>query len=267
MLITEILAQNAETYGDKIALVERIPAKNIRQEITWSQFYQQACTLANALEAQGISKSDKVVQLMTNSLDWLPIYFGILYTGAWAVPLNFRFEAEKISLCTETAEAKAFIFGEEFIHRMESVKDDLDRHVETYIFTGPVENCPAWAVSMEDFTTGHTSAPPTTELNLEDDAALYFTSGTTGTPKAVRLSHKALAHACETENAHHAQCHEDVFLCIPPPLPHRGQNALDGQLQGRGQMRPAQRHQTPMDRGSHFPGKMHHCLAFGPLDP
>ena len=221
MMITEILAQNSRKFGDDIALIERIPAQNLRHEITWTQFYDQACTLANALNAHGISKSDKVIQLMTNSLDWLPIYFGILYTGAWAVPLNFRFESEKILLCTQTAEAKAFIFGQEFIDRIEAVKSDLDQHVGLWLYTGPEDTCPAWAQPMAPFMDGHSQEQPQVELSLEDDAALYFTSGTTGTPKAVLLSHHALAHACETENAHHKQTKDDVFLCIPP-LYHTG---------------------------------------------
>ena len=123
MMITDILAQNSARHGEKIAIVERIPAMNTRHQITWTQFYTSSCRFANALEKKGIQKGDKVVQLMTNSIQWLPLYFGILYTGAWAVPLNFRFEADKILLCTQTAEAKVFIFGQEFIGRIESIKD------------------------------------------------------------------------------------------------------------------------------------------------
>ena len=62
---------------------------------------------------------------------------------------------------------------------------------------------------------------PDIDLVPDDDAALYFTSGTTGMPKAVLHTHKALMHACHVENAHHGQTHEDVFLCIPP-LYHTG---------------------------------------------
>ena len=222
MMITEILAENSRKYGEKTALVERIPSQNTRHSLTWSQFYGHSCQLANALEAYGILKSDKVVQLMTNSIDWLPIYFGVLYTGAWIVPLNFRFESEKILLCTKTAEAKVFIFGEEFIQRIEDVKPQLDKHVELWLYTGPKENCPDWARPMATFTQSHDPhTRPLVPINPEDEAGLYFTSGTTGTPKAVLLTHGNLSHACETENAHHSQTQDDVFLCIPP-LYHTG---------------------------------------------
>ncbi len=222
MIITEILARNSRMYPKDIALVERVPDRNLRREITWNEFYQDANRMANALVQRGIKKGDRVVQLMTNAIEWLPIYFGILSTGAWAVPLNFRFESDKIRLCTEVAEAKVFVFGEEFIQRIEQVKVFLDTSVELWIFTGPEDLCPDWAVPYQAFIRGQDgSAPPRVTIAIEDDAALYFTSGTTGTPKAVLLSHRNLEHACYVENRHHSQTHEDTFLCIPP-LYHTG---------------------------------------------
>jgi len=222
MILTQILAENASKYRDKTALVERTPSLNLRKSITWEQFYKTSCRFANALTKNSVRKGDKIVQLMTNSLEWLPIYFGILYTGAWAVPLNFRFESDKILLCSNTAEAKVFIFGEEFIERIEAVRDELEIHVQLWIFTGPKSLCPDWAVQYESFIASESGDNrPDVDLDRDDDAALYFTSGTTGTPKAVLLTHKNLEHACYIEQAHHGQTHEDIFLCIPP-LYHTG---------------------------------------------
>ncbi|WP_300457700.1 class I adenylate-forming enzyme family protein [Desulfobacula sp.] len=222
MIITEILTRNAWKYKNETALVERIPSENSRKSITWEGFYRTSNRLANALKKRGIQKGDKIVQLMTNSLDWLPIYFGILYTGAWAVPLNFRFESDKILLCTRTAEATVFIFGEEFIEKIEAVRNELEKSVQLWIFTGPETMCPDWAVPYEKFIEPESGDDPLeVPLDVEDDAALYFTSGTTGNPKAVLLTHRNLEQACYVEQAHHGQTHEDIFLCIPP-LYHTG---------------------------------------------
>ena len=221
MLITEILARNARMYGNEIALVERNPAKNSRKEITWKEFDAEANRVANALLAKGIQKGDKVVHLMMNSIEWLPAYFGVLRTGAWVVPLNFRFSADDILYCSEIAEAKAFIYGEEFIDRVNPIKKTLDKTVADYIFVGPEDSKPEYAQQYTEFIAAASDEPLQEASDLNDSAALYFTSGTTGQPKAVLLSHRNLEHACYVENRHHNQTHEDNFLCIPP-LYHTG---------------------------------------------
>ncbi len=221
MLITEILARNARLYGSETALVEREPAKDMRREITWKEFDDQANQLTQALIEMGIKKGDRVVHLMTNCIEWLPIYFGILRTGAWVVPLNFRFVANTIRRCIETAEIKAIIFGEEFIDRINSIKKDLDKIVKTYIFAGPEELKPDYALSYQKTLSSQLPVDPKIEIQITDEAALYFTSGTTGTPKATLLTHRNLEFACFAENHHHHQTHYDNFLCIPP-LYHTG---------------------------------------------
>ena len=221
MLITEILSRNARMYGPETALVEREPEKNRRKEITWKEFDDQANQVANALIARGIKKGDRVVHLMTNCIEWLPIYFGILRTGAWAVPLNFRFVAKTIKRCTETAGAKAFVFGEEFIDRINSIKEDLDKIVKTYVFVGPEEVRPGYAESYQKVMESQPLVDPQVDIEISDEAALYFTSGTTGTPKATLLTQRNLEFACVVENHHHHQTHNDNFLCLPP-LYHTG---------------------------------------------
>jgi acyl-CoA synthetase (AMP-forming)/AMP-acid ligase II len=221
MLITEVLARNARMYGQESALIEREPEKNNRVEITWQEFDDRANSIAQALMARGVRKGDRVVHLMMNGIHWLPAYFGILRTGAWAVPLNFRFVARTIATCTHTADARAFIFGEEFIDRVESIREEIGNHVKTFIFSGPADVCPMWAESLERLMADTPPIDPGIHLEICDDAALYFTSGTTGTPKATRLTHRNLEHACYVENRHHNQTHADNFLCIPP-LYHTG---------------------------------------------
>ena len=223
MLITEILHRNARLYENEIALVEREPEKNIRRAMTWKEFDLRANQTANLLIEKGVQKGDKIIHLMSNCMEWLPIYFGILRTGAWAAPLNFRFTAEEIQRCTEIAGAKVFIFGEEFIDRVKKVKTGLDADIFTYIFVGPEQSTPDFAEHYQTIVKNISDADPTVEneIQLSDEAALYFTSGTTGDSKAVLLTHRNLESACYVENRHHNQTHDDNFLCIPP-LYHTG---------------------------------------------
>jgi len=221
MLITEILARNSRMYANEVALIERAPEENKRTQLTWKQFDEQANALSNAFIARGIHKGDRVIQLMTNCLEWLPTYFGILRTGAWVVPLNFRFTSRDIMSCAQIAKAKILVFGEEFVERISDIKQNLDSTVKHYVFVGPDENRPDFAEPYAPLLTEHPKNDPQTDILLVDPAGLYFTSGTTGTPKATLLTHRNLEFACFLENRHHHQTHSDNFLCIPP-LYHTG---------------------------------------------
>jgi fatty-acyl-CoA synthase len=220
MIITEILARNARMYPDETALIEREPGKQKRLSITWKEFDETANRIANALINKGVRKGDKVIHLMMNCLEWLPAYFGILRTGAWAVPLNFRFSANDIQYCADIAEAKAMVFGEEFIERIDDVKQDLPS-IHDFVFVGPDGLRPGYAEAWDAFLKTGNPVNPEIPIDLLDDAALYFTSGTTGTPKPILLTHRNLEAACIIENRHHNQTHNDNFLCIPP-LYHTG---------------------------------------------
>ncbi len=222
MLITEILSRNARNYGQKTALVERELGSSSRPSISWNEFNDTSNRIANYLIKKGIKKGDKVVHLMMNSIDWLPIYFGILRTGAVVVPLNFRFDANTIKACIELSEAKVVFYGSEFIERIDSIKESLGSIVETFIFTGSKGDLKSEAViPLEQLRQYDDVTDPEVSISLLDDAGLYFTSGTTGTPKAVLLTHRNLEFACYVENHHHRQVHSDNFLCIPP-LYHTG---------------------------------------------
>ena len=216
--ISELLARNAKMYPDDTALIELWPSKNIRKEITWKALDERANAVANALIDMGIRKDDKVIHWMMNSISWLEAYFGIIRTGAWAVPLNFRFTSRELKYCADIAEAKAMILGEEFTERVETVRPQLPT-IEHYIFVG--QSLPHGMSDFEDVISS--SSPKPTEVRLEDADAcgLYFTSGTTGAPKAILLTHKNMACAAVVEQSHHYQTYEDNFVLLPP-LYHAG---------------------------------------------
>jgi acyl-CoA synthetase (AMP-forming)/AMP-acid ligase II len=218
MLISELLNQNARLYPDDIALVELRPSKNLRKTITWREFDARSNQVANALIERGIKKDDKVIHLMMNSIDWLATYFGIIRTGAWAVPLNFRFTAQEIKYCADIAEARLMILSEEFAERVVSLHNQLPT-VEKYIYVG--QKVPAGMEAFEEVISQAPSNPPQVKITTEDTCGLYFTSGTTGDPKPIVLTHKNMEFAAVLEQKHHYQTREDNFILIPP-LYHAG---------------------------------------------
>lgn len=216
--IGEMLARNARMYPDDIALIEKIPAENKRYEISWKEFDEKASRFANGLRAGGIAKGDKVMHLMNNSIEWLIAYFGIVRTGAWVVPLNFRFMSSDIKYCADVAEPQIFVFGQEFTERIDPIKEGLPT-VRQFICCGG--DVPPYADSFARVIDESPRNPVDVQISLEDPCGLYFTSGTTGQPKPILLVHKNMANACITEKMHHYQTKDDNFILIPP-LYHTG---------------------------------------------
>ncbi|MFP3975392.1 MAG: class I adenylate-forming enzyme family protein [Chloroflexota bacterium] len=218
MNISEMLARNAQAYPEEVALVELVPSKGFRKEITWREFDEQANRLANTLMERGIGRDDTVIHLMRNSINWLIAYFGIIRTGAWATPLNFRFTGEDIKYCTEIAESRMMILGQDFVETVESIRPQLS-NIKDYILDG--QNGVSDMERFEDVVAGARADPPSVNLAPEDECGLYFTSGTTGPPKPILLTHKNMECAAITEQAHHFQTHDDNFILMPP-LYHTG---------------------------------------------
>lgn len=236
--IVDLLERNARLQPDKEALAEINPANQpshtttwreynlietaegdkYRRSMTWREFDAQANRAANLLITRGVRRGDKVAILLMNCLEWLPIYFGILKCGALAVPMNYRYTAEEIRYCAELADVSVLIYGPEFIDRVAEIRDRLP-DIKNFFFVG--EDIPEGADDFNRYLSCCSTTPPPVELCEDDDAAIYFSSGTTGFPKAILHAHRALLCSAKTERAHHGQSRDDVFLCIPP-LYHTG---------------------------------------------
>ncbi len=238
MPITDLLERNSKLYGDEVALVEinpeiteeqRVTWKEYeliqptspsyyRRQITWSVFDEKANRVANMLIDMGIKKNQKCAILLMNCLEWLPIYFGILKAGAVAVPLNFRFDADEIDYCLKASDSDVLFYGPEFIGRIEDIAAKIKKNTLLY-FVG--DQCPSYAEDYFRQVSNASSSAPRVLVEDTDNAAIYFSSGTTGFPKAILHIHTALMQSAKMEATHHETTHDDNFLCIPP-LYHTG---------------------------------------------
>jgi len=238
MVITDFLERNSRLYGSDTALVVVSPSEKrdqavtwressliesaddspYRREMNWRHFEHMANRFANLLLSREVPRGTKVGILMMNCLEYLPIYFGILKAGCIVVPMNYRYSSDEIKYCLDLADVEILVFGPEFTARMDAIADQIPK-VKRLFYVGKngpsyTENC----LRVMNFTS--TDAPPIA-LDPDDYAAIYFSSGTTGFPKAILHKHRALYSSCLTEQNHHGQTKDDVFLCIPP-LYHTG---------------------------------------------
>ena len=238
MPITDMLTRNARDFASETALVEinldlqdkhhviwseyelieNNPAGEYRREMSWQVFNEKANRFAHLLLKRGIKRGEKVAILMMNSLEWLPVYFGILKAGAVAVPLNYRYSEEEIRYCLNLSDSCALIFGPEFTSRLEDIYQNLDQ-IRLLLFCG--EDRPCFAESYDRLVGNCPSSDPDIPITDDDLGAIYFSSGTTGFPKAILHKHRMLTQAAEMEQKHHKQEHDDIFLLMPP-LYHTG---------------------------------------------
>ena len=214
--------------------------------------------------SRGIGRGDKVAILLMNCLEWLPIYFGILKTGAVAVPMNYRYTAEEIEYCLKLSEA-----------RRAGVRAGVRRagwrrwstgcpRLDPRFFVGA--DCPSFAESYArgDRRTAPTE-PPAIEISEEDDGAIYFSSGTTGFPKAILHDHRSLMSARRGGAEPSRPGPRRQLPLHRSALPHRRQDALVRQPAVGQQGRAAARHQAGVDPPGHLRREGHHRLAAGAL--
>jgi long-chain acyl-CoA synthetase len=218
MTIIDLLVDNAQKHPLKTALVELLPDDGKRLEVSWETFNKNANKIANSLLQRGIKKEDRVAMLMRNSLIWLEIYFGIIKTGAWVVPLNFRFNASDIKHCMNISESKIMFLDEEYIPLINQLIKEF-RSLKEYIVIG--NNIPAGFTNVNKLFLTSKIDNPAVKITDADDCGLYFTSGTTGEPKPILLTHSNMIFSAITEQKHHHQTPDDNFILIPP-LYHAG---------------------------------------------
>ncbi|MDR1134342.1 MAG: acyl--CoA ligase, partial [Synergistaceae bacterium] len=233
MPITELLKENAKRDGDAVAMVELSPRSGFdrivsardydgsesfpdlsaRREMTWKTMDRDADRIANFCLSRGLGKGKHVAVLMKNAVEWFPIYLGIMRSGALVVPLNFRNTTEETRKCLELTRPEAIFFGPEYSGQMASIRED---GTGIKVFVSTARDCPDFALRYFDCVRGASADCPNVPISDGDDAAIYFTSGTTGQPKAILHTHSAIMSVCATEQAHHGQRAGDVFLCMAP---------------------------------------------------
>jgi len=213
MNLVDFLEKNARLYPEDIALVEVRAVTGGRSDMDWARFNDRTNRLANALMEKGIKRGERVFLLGRNSIHWLEAYMAVMKTGAWVVPLNFRFTNDDVHNCARVAEPTAFFIADEYVERTVEIRDALST-VRDYISMGGevFQNVDPVEELIESASTGSPQVP----LKDEDPCSLFFTSGTTGTPKAVLISHANLMCTALLEAANHYIGQQDCFLMMPP---------------------------------------------------
>lgn len=199
----DILVTNAELYPDKTAYIFK------DQQYTFKEVNERVNSLINALSGMGVKKGDHVGILAYNCPQYFES-FALSKAGLVCVPLNFRSVGRELVYLINNSEINTIIVAEEFIELVNSIRNEI-QGVKNFISL----NCEAEGMKdYEGLIKSHVSAEPANSISPEDDAAIYYTSGTTGRPKGAVHTHKSLLAEINMPNKELTP--EDVALCVMP---------------------------------------------------
>lgn len=182
----EAIAAHASLDPDKVA------ARDLGRTMTFAQWNERACQLANALLGLGLRKGERVAVLAYNCVEWLEIYAAVAKAGLVAVPVNFRLVGPEIRYIVADAGARAFIVQHDLVETVEAIRAELSVPPGNFVHFG-APACPPGYRSYERLIAEASGSEPGVEVRPEDPWAFMYTSGTTGNPKGAVRTHGASA--------------------------------------------------------------------------
>ena len=194
MPLHELLPKAVRLYPQKEAVV----CGNLR--LTYSQFAERVWRLAHGLLDQGLVKNDRIAVLHENTHEYLEAYFAAAHLGLILVSLNHRLSPKELAGILIDSGARILITQQSFQEKADSLTQRVSS-LEKIVWTGtgPSSNHES-GIAYEEMLKMNSSEPPPAPEILDDDVAhLYYTSGTTGRPKGVMLTHNNVkSHALGT---------------------------------------------------------------------
>jgi len=189
-LIHHFLEESTELFPDKTALVH----EEVRA--TYRQINTKVNRLAHWLINLGVSKGDRIVMVLENSLEYVVSYYGVLKAGAVAVPLSSDLKPDGLRPLLEELEPEVIISSSRF-ERLLKATDLPPYKINALLLKNPKQKWsppPLPVFSWEDIIcddgTANPEIRPEISIDESDLASIIYTSGSTGIPKGVMLSHK-----------------------------------------------------------------------------
>jgi acyl-CoA synthetase (AMP-forming)/AMP-acid ligase II len=209
--LTETLRKAQQLFPQKQAIVCG------EKRWTYEEFCDRVNRLSVSLREVGVRKEDKVVILHRNCHCFLESYYAIARIGAVSVPINHRLSPAEISFILHDSESKTLIVDPLFKRQIESIRREI-RGVKKIIWTGEDPGSEEDRDMSYEVALQETSPHVISEGRIADEhiAQIYYTSGTTGRPKGVMLSHKNVSvHALGTIAELHLT-DRDVWVHVAP---------------------------------------------------
>ncbi|MBI5968190.1 MAG: long-chain-fatty-acid--CoA ligase [Deltaproteobacteria bacterium] len=179
MNLVDFVKERAKEFRNKVFLWEE------KKSLTYREFDLVTDRLAAALQSLGLQKGDHAAVLFPNSLDTLLCYFSIIKAGGTAIPINSLYTPREIAFILNNSEAKFLLAAGQFQKTIEEIRPQLP-NLNLAIFRQEEDHSIIKAVERLAISAGSLKA---VSLSSEDNAIIFYTSGTLGQPKGVMLTH------------------------------------------------------------------------------
>ncbi|WP_139653664.1 class I adenylate-forming enzyme family protein [Raoultibacter phocaeensis] len=210
--LVSILDESARAYPDKVAL------RFAGRSYSYAELKRRVDALAGALASFGVSKGDCVSVVSPNTNASIEVLFACARIGAVCARLNVRFSPQVISTLLERSEATVVFASADQLDALGPWGRDGGRSAVKVLVDvdGGEAKERFGALAYEGVLDSAKPYLETCDTEPDDPALLLYTSGTTGMPKGVLLSHGALMHRIETDIAEMRFAHDDILLCELP---------------------------------------------------
>ncbi|MBL0918559.1 MAG: AMP-binding protein [Hydrogenophaga sp.] len=185
--------------------------------LSYAELVDGAQRLANALLARGLRAGDRVALFAHNRPEYLQSYLGLQLAGLVAVPANYRLTPPELSYLLDNSGARAVLLGEELLGHLDALRANGQRVPDLVVVYG------AAGVHENTFARLVAAAPagvPPRAFGLNDPAAIFYTSGTTGFPKGAVMSHAVILTRFSSWGWRYGITEEEVTL-VPGPVFHQ----------------------------------------------
>ena len=217
MTLYDLIEQGAQLHRNR-------PAVIFEESVTsYAALRQQTDRIAASLQEVGIHKGDKVAVWLPNNNLFIPVYLGITAIGAVMVPMNTRYRTHEVSYILNDADVAAIVMVSRFLKTdyQEILREALlgTPAVQHIIMTDSEEGSlpsVSWRAFLD---AGSDRLPATTGVTDDDVAQILYTSGTTGNPKGVMLTHRNVCTNARVTGEVMAVTAEDRYF-VPLPLFH-----------------------------------------------